>query len=85
MFLIYIVEFTDIENIPGLLIFIDFQKAFDSIEWDFLLKCLKAFNFGQDFILSTFRYVGKSLDITPTFKNVTKIKIIPMKIISTKT
>ena len=78
-------EFTDIENIPGLLIFIDFQKAFDSIEWDFLLKCLKAFNFGQDFILSTLRYVGKSLDITPTFKNVTKIKIIPMKIICTKT
>ena len=43
-------EFTDIENIPGLLIFIDFKKAFDSLEWDFLVKCLKAFNFGQDFI-----------------------------------
>ena len=43
-------EFTDIENIPGLLIFIDFLKVFDWLEWDFLLKCPEAFNFGQDFI-----------------------------------
>ena len=45
-----IMDFTDRENIPGLLIFIDFQKAFDTVEWDFLYKCLDAFNFGQDFI-----------------------------------
>ena len=29
---------------------IDFQKAFDSIEWDFLFKCIEAFNFGSDFL-----------------------------------
>ena len=40
------------ENIPGLMIFIDFQKAFDSIEWDFLFKCIEAFNFGSDFCRS---------------------------------
>ena len=45
-----IMDFTDRENIPGLLIFIDFQKAFDTVEWDFLYKCLDAFNFGQYFI-----------------------------------
>ena len=45
-----IMEFTVKENIPGLLIFVDFQKAFDSIEWDFLVSCLEAFNFGRDFI-----------------------------------
>ena len=33
-----------------ILIFIDFQKAFDTLEWDFLLKCLEAFNFGHDFM-----------------------------------
>ena len=32
------------------MIFIDFQKAFDSVEWDFILGCLEAFNFGPDFI-----------------------------------
>lgn len=34
-----IMDFTVDENIPGLLIFIDFQKAFDSLEWDFQLRC----------------------------------------------
>ena len=34
-----IMELTDAGNIPGLLIFIDFQKASDNLEWDFLLKC----------------------------------------------
>ena len=42
------------ENIPGLMIFIDFQKAFDSVEWSFFIKCLEEFNFGPDFI----RWVG---------------------------
>ena len=42
--------FTDKENVPGLMVFIDFQKAFDSVEWDFILGCLEAFNFGSDLI-----------------------------------
>ena len=29
-------DFTVKENIPGLMLFIDFQKAFDSVEWEFL-------------------------------------------------
>ena len=45
-----IMDFTDKENIPGLLIFIDFQKAFDTLEWSYLYKCLEAFNFGGEFI-----------------------------------
>jgi len=40
-----------LKNIPGLLSFIDFHKAFDSLEWNFLLSCLRGFNFGPDFIL----------------------------------
>ena len=43
-------DFTVKENMPGLLIFVDFRKAFDSLEWDFLVSCLEAFNFGRDFI-----------------------------------
>ena len=29
---------------------IDFEKAFDSIKWSFLIKCLEAFGFGSEFI-----------------------------------
>ena len=43
-------DFTVKENIPGLMLFIDFQKAFDSVEWEFLFNCLEAFNFGPDFL-----------------------------------
>ena len=45
-----VMDFTVKENIPGLMLFIDFQKAFDSVEWEFLFKCLEAFNFGPDFL-----------------------------------
>lgn len=49
-FIYDIMDYTVEENIPGLLIFIDFEKAFDSVEWDFLFKCLEDFNFGSDFL-----------------------------------
>ena len=32
------------------MIFLDFQKAFDSVEWDFILECLESFNFGPEFV-----------------------------------
>jgi len=41
-------EFTLKENIPGIMIFLDFQKAFDSVEWDFILEYLEFFNFGPE-------------------------------------
>ena len=44
-----ILDYTVEENIPGLLIFIDFEKAFDSVQWDFPFKCLEAFNLAQNF------------------------------------
>ena len=49
--LIYdMLQFTEENDIPGLLLLIDFEKAFDSISWDFLLSVLKFFNFGESII-----------------------------------
>ena len=42
-----ILEYTDIKKIPGILLFIDFEKAFDTIEWPFIQNVLERFNFGQ--------------------------------------
>ncbi len=40
----------EIFNIPGILLFLDFEKAFDSLEWGFMVSVLEQFNFGEGFI-----------------------------------
>ena len=45
-----IMSLTDEQNLPGILLAIDFQKAFDSLEWDYLYQCLHVFNFGPSLI-----------------------------------
>jgi exonuclease III len=42
--------YADRANIPGMFLLIDFEKAFDSVSWSFMLKCLEFFNFGPDLI-----------------------------------
>ena len=44
------IHYTDIKNNPGLLLFLDFRKAFDTINFEYILKCLKHLNFGSSFI-----------------------------------
>ena len=41
-----LMDYVDENNIPALLLSADFQKAFDSLEWDFVDCCLQIFNFG---------------------------------------
>ena len=49
--LIYnIMAYTDVENIDGLLMLIDFEKAFDSVSWKFMYNTLEVLNFGVNFI-----------------------------------
>ena len=39
-------EYTKAHNIPGILVTLDFRKAFDSLEWSFIMRTLDAFDFG---------------------------------------
>ena len=41
-------EYTTVQNIPGILLSLDFRKAFDSLEWPFIMKTLDYFNFGTE-------------------------------------
>ena len=45
-----IMDYTKLYNLPGLMVTIDFEKAFDSLSWNFLFKTLEKFNFGESFI-----------------------------------
>ncbi len=45
-----IMFYTDTNNIPGILLTVDFEKAFDSIRWNFIASALKSYNFGPNFI-----------------------------------
>ena len=42
-----IMEQTKVNNIPGILISVDFKKAFDSLEWSCIQSTLQKFNFGD--------------------------------------
>ena len=45
-----VIDFFDMTDKNGILFMLDFTKAFDSLEWNFLLKTLRFFNFGPSFI-----------------------------------
>ncbi|RUA07179.1 MAG: hypothetical protein DSY43_00385 [Gammaproteobacteria bacterium] len=45
-----VLDYTKTKHIDALLVTIDFEKAFDSVNWDFLNKTLREFNFGPSLI-----------------------------------
>ena len=45
-------EYTECNEVPGILFSADFEKAFDSIDHTFILVVLEKFGFGPDFINS---------------------------------
>ena len=48
--LIEIIEFCEQNDIAAVLLSIDFEKAFDKLDWDFLWKCMTFFNIPQNII-----------------------------------
>ena len=45
-----IIKYANAKQIPGLLLFIDFEKAFGNIKWPFIERTLKYFNFGVSLV-----------------------------------
>ena len=44
-----VLVYTNSEKLPGLLLLLDFEKAFDNISWKFIDKVLDFLNFGPEF------------------------------------
>ena len=45
-----LIDFCSSNFKKGMLFLIDFEKAFDRVDWNFIVKSLEFFNFGEDFI-----------------------------------
>ena len=43
-----LINYLNQKGLPGLLLCLDFEKAFDSLDWQFMFKVLKSFGFGND-------------------------------------
>ena len=43
-------QYAEDNNLPGLLLLVDFEKAFDSLSWSFINKVMKFFGFGNSII-----------------------------------
>ena len=67
-----ILSYTEENNIPGLLLLIDFEKAFDSISWDFIANVLDFFNFGpsmRSWIKTFYSNISSCISINGKFSS----------------
>ena len=43
-----ILRYKESEIIPGFMLFVDFEKTVDKLEWSFIEKCFSYFNFAPE-------------------------------------
>ena len=55
-----LMHYAETNNIPGLLLLVDFEKAFDSISWKFIDKVFKFFTFGESIITWIYIYYNNA-------------------------
>ena len=58
-----LISFTAMNKSPGFLTLIDFENPFDTVEWPFLFKTLKSFNFGDNFLPGLSCYIQTSFPV----------------------
>ena len=44
------IKYAENKGLPGLLLFLDFEKAFDTLEWSFINQTLRHFGFGPSLL-----------------------------------
>ena len=49
-FILDTIHYCKTKGIPGFMLFIDFENAFDRLDWGFIFKCLSFYNFNVPFI-----------------------------------
>ena len=52
-----IIDYITKLNLPGLALFLDFEKAFDSLEWNFMDQCLKKLAFPKNSVHGLVPYI----------------------------
>ena len=45
-----VIKYTKAKNLPGLPLFLDFEKAYDTLEWPFICKTFEHFGFGPSLL-----------------------------------
>ena len=57
-----ILRYKESENIPGFMLFVDFEKTVDKLEWSFIEKYFSYFNFAPE-LISWIKILDKDIQI----------------------
>ena len=63
--MIDVIDHVNMQKLPGIMFFIDYEKAFDTVSWNFLYKTLKALNFGP-FLIDCIKMLYRNINTCVT-------------------